>query len=84
MLLQTHGTDVSVIYGPSDLTDYLIRFATNLDPNGATGISWPQYSVDSPQLLTLLDGSVPLNITDDTFRAEGFAYLTELSLQAPS
>ena len=65
------------------MTDYLIRFAANLDPNGDTGIFWPKYSVQSPQLLTFLDGDTPLALSNDTYRAEGFKVLTKLSLKYP-
>ncbi|KAI0041133.1 alpha/beta-hydrolase [Auriscalpium vulgare] len=91
-----HGSDVDVIYGPSDMTDYLIRFATHLDPNvGASADSsasfadssaslfWPRYTTAAPQLLTFLDGAVPLNISLDTYRAEGMAELTRVSLAHP-
>jgi hypothetical protein len=59
--------------------DYLIHFATNLDPNGGSSPRWPQYTNVSPQLLTLL----PSNSTDimqDTFRADGLDYFTQLNL----
>ncbi|KAI0046110.1 alpha/beta-hydrolase [Auriscalpium vulgare] len=84
-----HSSDVGLIYGPSDMTDYLIRFAVHLDPNvGASAdpsasLFWPPYTTASPQLLTFLDGAVPLNITLDTYRAEGMATLTRVSLANP-
>ncbi|KAI0060995.1 carotenoid ester lipase precursor [Artomyces pyxidatus] len=78
-----HGTDLQYIYGGGDLGDYLIRFVSTLNPNGNTGIPWPRYTTSSPQLLTLLDGSTPLVITNDTYRAAGFNYLTQLSLEDP-
>ncbi|KAI0059496.1 carotenoid ester lipase precursor [Artomyces pyxidatus] len=79
----THGTDVANIYGPGDLTDYLVRFVATLNPNGDTGIFWPLYTVEAPRLLTLWDGAVPLNITNDTYRTEGTKFLTQLSLTDP-
>ncbi|KAI0056029.1 carotenoid ester lipase precursor [Artomyces pyxidatus] len=78
-----HGTDIPEIYGGADLGDYFIRFVSTLNPNGKTGIPWPKYTHSSPQLLTLLDGSTPLLITNDTYRAAGFNYLTQLSLEDP-
>ncbi|KAI0048254.1 carotenoid ester lipase precursor [Auriscalpium vulgare] len=84
-----HSTDVGLIYGPSDMTDYLIRFATHLDPNvgesadSSASLFWPRYTTAAPQLLTFLDGAVPLNITLDTYRAEGMAELTRVSLAHP-
>ncbi|KAI0044924.1 carotenoid ester lipase precursor [Auriscalpium vulgare] len=84
-----HGSDAYLLYGPSDMTDYLIRFVTHLDPNvGASAdplasLFWPPYTTAAPQLLTFLDGAVPLNITLDTYRAEGMAELTRVSLAHP-
>lgn len=65
------------------MTDYLINFVNNLDPNGKTGISWPKYTTSSPKLLTFLDGLTPLKITNDDFRVDGMKLLTKLSLQFP-
>ena len=70
-------------YGPGDMTDYLIRFAANLDPNGKTGITWPKYSVDAPQLLTMQDGPKPLTLTKDTFRAKPIEAVAKLSRAFP-
>ncbi|KIJ15391.1 hypothetical protein PAXINDRAFT_11935 [Paxillus involutus ATCC 200175] len=38
----THGSDVSNVYGAQDMTSYLVRFVSNLDPNGGTDLYWPQ------------------------------------------
>ncbi|KAI1788851.1 carotenoid ester lipase precursor [Ganoderma leucocontextum] len=78
-----HGTDILNVYGGGDMTDYLVNFVNNLDPNGATGINWPKYSLDSRKLLTFQDGLVPLTITKDDYRVDGFNVLTDLSLQFP-
>ncbi|EKM55972.1 uncharacterized protein PHACADRAFT_256969 [Phanerochaete carnosa HHB-10118-sp] len=78
-----HGTDILNVYFDGDMTDYLVNFVNNLDPNGPGLLSWPTYSTSSPQLLTFLDGPVPLNITEDTFRADGMSLLTELMLANP-
>ncbi|PIL35136.1 hypothetical protein GSI_02925 [Ganoderma sinense ZZ0214-1] len=78
-----HATDILNVYGGGDMTDYLVNFVNKLDPNGATGINWPQYSLDSRKLLTFQDGLVPLTITTDDYRAEGFNVLTNLALQFP-
>ncbi|KAI0046103.1 alpha/beta-hydrolase [Auriscalpium vulgare] len=81
-----HSSDVGLIYGPSDMTDYLIRFATHLDPNvdangdPSANFLWPRYTTAAPQMLTFLDGAVPLSITLDTYRAEGMAELTRVTL----
>ncbi|KAI0314400.1 Alpha/Beta hydrolase protein [Amylostereum chailletii] len=80
-----HGSDLQDnVYAPGDMTDYLVRFATSLDPNGATGIHWPQYTNTSPQLLTFLDGNESLAITDDTYRQEALQFVIDLSVSAPS
>jgi len=78
----SHGTDLANVFGPGDMTDYLVRFVANLNPNGNTGIHWPQYSVNSPKLMTFLDGDVPLELTDDTYRAEAFKLVTQLSIES--
>ncbi|OBZ65459.1 Lipase 4 [Grifola frondosa] len=39
-----HGTDLENVYGGGDMADYLIRFVSTLNPNGATGIDWPPYT----------------------------------------
>ena len=76
-----HGSDLANIFGRGDLTDFLIYFATDLDPNGDLSPPWPQYTISSPQLMTLIDGGVTnRTITLDTFRVEGMNLLTNLSL----
>ena len=65
------------------MADYLINFVNKLNPNGKTGISWPQYSVASPKLLTLHDGFTPLTITNDDYRVAAMAKMTELSFKYP-
>ena len=81
--IQFHGSDLLNVYGPGDMTDYLVNFVTNLDPNNSTGIYWPQYTTDSPNLLTFLDGLVPLEITQDTYREEAIAFMMNVILQNP-
>ncbi|KAI9442990.1 alpha beta-hydrolase [Lactarius indigo] len=83
VLGSAHASDIAIIYSGQDLTDYLIHFATNLDPNGGSGPHWPQYTTASPQLLTLFDGPVPANITLDTYRVDAMNLLTEISLVHP-
>ena len=82
--MQFHSTDLMDIYGPGDLTDALVNFATNLDPNGPTLIDWPAYTVDSPALLTIQDGDVTPQITNDDFRADAMHVLTRVSLAGSS
>ncbi|KAI9454054.1 Alpha/Beta hydrolase protein [Lactarius psammicola] len=83
ILGSAHASDIPIIYGGQDLTDYLIHFATTLNPNGGSSPQWPKYTTSSPQLLTLLDGAVPTNITLDTYRVDAMNFLTELSLSHP-
>lgn len=83
VLGSAHSSDLPYIYGGADLTDYLINFVTNLNPNGPSLPYWPQYNTSSRQLLTLYDTPVPTNITLDTFREEGMQLLTELLLKNP-
>ena len=83
ILGSTHATDILNVYGGGDMTDYLVNFVNNLDPNGATGISWPQYSLDSRELLTFQDGLIPLTITKDDYRVDGVNVITDLALKFP-
>ncbi|KAI0060457.1 carotenoid ester lipase precursor, partial [Artomyces pyxidatus] len=77
-----HGSDLQSTYTQGDLTDYFIRFAVTLNPNGNAATHWPQYSNASPQQLTLWDGPTS-NVTEDTYRVDGFNLLTQLSLAYP-
>ncbi|KAJ3486538.1 hypothetical protein NLI96_g4178 [Meripilus lineatus] len=79
-----HGSDILNVYGPGDMTDYLINFVNNLDPNGKTGISWPKYTTASPQILTFSDDLFnPLAISTDTYRKDAMSFVTTLSLANP-
>lgn len=80
---QVHASDIVNVYGDGEMTDYLVRFVANLDPNGNTGINWPKYTPSSPNLLTFLDGPIPLEIAQDTFRQEAIEYLTNVTLTNP-
>ncbi|KAI0665708.1 carotenoid ester lipase precursor [Trametes maxima] len=79
-----HGSELPNVYGGGDIADYLIRFASTLDPNGDGVFHWPQYTQENPQLLTFRDGEVPLALSLDTYRAEAIDYVTELSLAYPA
>ena len=83
ILGSTHATDILNVYGGGDMTDYLVNFVNNLDPNGATGISWPQYSLDSRELLTFQDGLIPLTITKADYRVDGVNVISDLALKFP-
>lgn len=67
------------------MTDYLVNFVTNLNPNGpTTRFIWPNYDSLTKQLLTFSDGDVPLGITTDTFREDAMALITGIALRAPT
>lgn len=65
------------------MTSYLVRFVTNLDPNGGLDLYWPQYTTAKPNMLEFLDGLIPQAITQDTYRAEAMAYLMNVTLANP-
>ena len=62
------------------MASYLVRFVTNLDPNGAGTLSWPKWIASSPNLLTFFDGSISQNITQDTYRADAITYMNSVNL----
>ncbi|PPQ98066.1 hypothetical protein CVT26_003292 [Gymnopilus dilepis] len=78
-----HVTDLLNVYGGEELTNYLVRFVTTLNPNGFGNVLWPQYTTQSPQMLTFLDGFIPTTITMDTFRSAQLAFLNNLTLAHP-
>ena len=80
---QAHATDILNVYADGEMTEYLVRFAATLDPNGGSLLQWPKYTSSSPTLLTFLDGLTPLELSQDTFREDGFNVLTNLSLKYP-
>jgi acetylcholinesterase len=80
-----HASDLLNVYGGGDLTDFLIQFVTDMDPNGILSPHWPRYTTSSPQLMTLLDSQPEATnnnrtIMPDTFRVEGIKSITNLSL----
>jgi carboxylesterase type B len=81
--IQAHATDLANVYGGDDMTDYLVRFVANLDPNGDTGINWPKWTTESPNMMTFSDGPTRQTITQDTYRQEPMAYLINLTLANP-
>jgi len=80
-----HGTDILNVYaiGGGDMTDYLINFAANLDPNHSSLFNWPQWTSGSPTLLTFLDGLIPLELGQDTYRQDAMNYMINLTLKYP-
>ncbi|KAF9007674.1 carotenoid ester lipase precursor [Hymenopellis radicata] len=80
-----HDTDVSLnAYAPGgDLQDYIIRFIAHLNPNGDTGITWPKWTSESHQMLSLNEGEVPQSIVEDTYRKEAMDTLNQIMLEYP-
>lgn len=81
---QAHGTDLLNMFGIGELGGYLIRFATNLDPNPNSifGFKWPKYDLKSRGVLTFYD-ILPVGITQDTYRQEAMKYLSQVTLANP-
>ncbi|KAF5385567.1 hypothetical protein D9757_006799 [Collybiopsis confluens] len=69
--------------GGGDMVDYLVRFVATLDPNGNTGINWPQYTTANPNMLQFNDGLIPLSLSLDNYRAAAINYTTQLLLKYP-
>ncbi|KAJ7218238.1 carotenoid ester lipase precursor [Mycena haematopus] len=80
-----HSSELANAYGGGDLGERFIRFVATLNPNAnnSTELAWPRYTTKSPDLLTFLDGDVPLAITQDNYRAEGIQAGIELLLKYP-
>lgn len=80
---QYHDHDLANVYGPGDMTDYLVNFVNHLDPNGGNLTTWPQYTVSEPTLLTFLDGPTPRQLEKDDFRQDAIKYFNSLLLKYP-
>lgn len=65
------------------MIDQLIYFVNNLNPNGGSHLQWPQYTTASPNMMTYLDGLPTASITQDTYRADAIALLTNITLVNP-
>ncbi|KAJ7173240.1 Alpha/Beta hydrolase protein [Mycena filopes] len=79
-----HFTDTVLnSYADGELTDYLINFANALNPNGKTVPNWPAYTTATPNMMTFLDGLIPTTISQDTYRAAGMQFLTNMTLMFP-
>ncbi|KAK0460038.1 carotenoid ester lipase precursor [Desarmillaria tabescens] len=77
-----HSSDILNVYFGGDMADYLIRFAATLNPSGSTDIQWPQWTDNSPNLLTFNDDPFkPLTVTQDTFRSDAMDSLSEILLR---
>ncbi|KIK91168.1 hypothetical protein PAXRUDRAFT_150102 [Paxillus rubicundulus Ve08.2h10] len=78
-----HGSDMLDVEGGQDIASYLVRFVSNLDPNGGTDLYWPQYTTAEPTILELLDGPIPQALTEDTYRVDAMKFLTKVTLAYP-
>ncbi|KAJ7205202.1 Alpha/Beta hydrolase protein [Mycena pura] len=79
-----HSSDIENVFGDGELTDFLVNFATTLNPNGPTVPHWPAYTTATPNMMTFLDGLIPTVITQDTYRASAIQFLTNLTLEFPA
>ncbi|KAI0628199.1 carotenoid ester lipase precursor [Trametes polyzona] len=78
-----HSSELAIIFGGQDMTDFLVRFVTSLNPNDGSTIHWPNYTPQSAPLLAFQDGDTPLTIIPDDFRQNGTDFLTQVSLAQP-
>ncbi|KAH9855287.1 carotenoid ester lipase precursor [Lenzites betulinus] len=78
-----HGTELAIIFGGQDMTDFLVRFVNTLDPNGGPEIHWPAYTQKSPQLLAFVEEEPRLKLISDTFRQQPMDFLTQLGIAQP-
>jgi len=79
-----HGTDLINSFGGGELTDYVIYFTRNLNPNGNLEVSWPQYDLRDPQVLIFQDDSLfPVITGRDDYRADPLKFVANLSLLHP-
>ncbi|KAF4581408.1 hypothetical protein EYR40_009693 [Pleurotus pulmonarius] len=81
-----HASDLLNSFGGGDLTEYIIHFTNNLDPNDPNRriTDWPKYTTDTRQLMTFQD--LPIRrriITQDNYRQEAIAFLTTVMLAHP-
>ena len=65
------------------MTNYLVRFVNDLDPNGGSDLHWPLFSVTDRPTLQFNDGDTPLGITADVQRVNGTEELFQLSSRFP-
>ncbi|KAF5376939.1 hypothetical protein D9615_007293 [Tricholomella constricta] len=85
VLGSVHASDILNVYGGGGMADYLIRFAATLDPNKPnSSLQWPKYTTATRKLLTFYDGLIfDEKITEDTFRRDAMAFLTNVTLAHP-
>jgi len=71
-------------FGGQELTDYIIYFTRNLNPNGRLEINWPQYDLRRPKALVFQDDPFfPMVVEDDNYRINPLEFVANLSLTHP-
>jgi hypothetical protein len=66
------------------LNDFVIRMASNHDPNVGTSPAWPPYSPQTRLLYTFgSDPALENTVTEDNYREGQLDYLSNLSLRYP-
>jgi acetylcholinesterase len=71
-------------FGGKELTDYIIYFTQNLNPNGKLENNWPQYDLQRPQMLVFHDDPFfPMTVEDDNYRISPLEFVANLSLIHP-
>ncbi|TBU30175.1 alpha/beta-hydrolase [Dichomitus squalens] len=80
----THGSELANMYGPGDMTDFLVNFVNRFDPNKnvTSLIHWEKYRTGDPVLLDFY-GNDSLRLTSDTYREEALNLVMKLSLEQP-
>jgi hypothetical protein len=66
------------------LQDHIIRFTSELDPNGpAGGFRWPKYTADNPNQVVFSDSAIEQQTVDqDIYRQAQMDFLNLLSMNA--
>ena len=71
-------------FGGKELTDYIIYFTRNLNPNGNMEINWPKYDLRRPKALIFQDDLLfPMIVEDDNYRINSLEFVANLSLIHP-
>lgn len=79
-----HATDLLNSFGGQELTDYIIYFTRNLDPNGNLQISWPKYDLRNPKALVFKDDAIfRVVVEDDDYRINPLEFVANISLLHP-
>ena len=68
------------------MQDYLIQFASTLDPNGNVNLSWPKYDNANRSMVSFggTTTSPNLSVIADSYREDPISFVIDLSLSAPA